>query len=77
MACVLWGHEWQRKRILFHCDNMATVDIISKGRSKVKSIMELMWKLTFHAALNQYVIHAKHIEGVKSNIADSITCYQM
>ena len=77
MACALWGHEWQRKRILFHCDNMATVDIISKGRSKVKSIMKLMRKLTFLAALNNYVIHAKHIEGIRNNIADSISRYQM
>ncbi|XP_069110159.1 uncharacterized protein, partial [Argopecten irradians] len=30
MACVLWGHLWNRKRILFHCDNQATVEIITK-----------------------------------------------
>ena len=32
MACVLWGYLWTRKRILFNCDNLATVDIITKGR---------------------------------------------
>ncbi|XP_033730724.1 uncharacterized protein LOC117320169 [Pecten maximus] len=37
MACVLWGHSWSRKRILFNCDNAATVDIIRKGRNKLYS----------------------------------------
>lgn len=25
MACVLWGHLWACKKLLFHCDNLATV----------------------------------------------------
>lgn len=77
MACLLWGHNWNRKRILFHCDNMATVEIIKKGRSKVPSIMKLMRTLTFHAAKNHYVLHAKHIEGHKNCIADALSRYQM
>ena len=77
MACVVWGHNWNRKRILFHCDNMSTVDIISKGRSKVKSIMKLMRKLTFHAATHHFIIHAQHIPGINNNIADSLSRYQM
>lgn len=77
MACLLWGDKWKRKRILFHCDNRATVDIICKGRSKIKSIMKLMRTLTFHAASNHYIIHAKHIEGTKNCIADSLSRFQM
>ena len=77
MACVLWGHNWSRKRILFHCDNLATVEIISKGRSKVKSIMQLIRRLTYHTAKNSFVVHAVHIAGVDNNIADAISRYQM
>ena len=77
MACVLWGHKWNRKRILFHCDNMATVEIITKGRSKIQSIMKLVRKLTFHSATHHFTIHAKHITGAKNSIADSISLYQM
>lgn len=77
MACLLWGHNWNRKRILFHCDNMATVEIIKKERSKVPSIMKLMRTLTFHAAKNYCVLHAKHIEGHKNCIADALSRYQM
>lgn len=32
MACVLWGHNWSRKHILFNCDNLVTVEIVRKGR---------------------------------------------
>ena len=77
MACIIWGQNWTRHRILFYCDNLATVEIINKGRSKNSSIMKLMRKLTFHSALNNYVIHAKHIAGVDNSIADAISRYQM
>jgi hypothetical protein len=77
MACVLWGHQWSRLRIVLYCDNMSTVDIINKGRSKVLSIMKLMRKLTYHSALNNYVIYAKHIPGINNSIADAISRFQM
>lgn len=77
MACVLWGHLWSRKRILFHCDNMATVGIISKGRSKVDSIMKLMRRLTLLAAKNNFVILAQHIAGKQNCIADALSRWQM
>ncbi|XP_033745599.1 uncharacterized protein LOC117331113 [Pecten maximus] len=77
MSCMLWGHQWTKKRILFHCDNMATVDIISKGRSKIKSIMRLVRTLTYYSAMNNYVVHAKHIPGSENNTADAISRSQM
>ncbi|XP_033731470.1 uncharacterized protein LOC117344735 [Pecten maximus] len=77
MACVLWGHLWSRKRILFYCDNMATVEIISKGRSKIPSIMKLMRRLTFHTAKHNFIIHAQHIMGTKNLIADALSRWQM
>jgi hypothetical protein len=56
MACVLWGHLWTRKQILFNCDNLAAVDIITKGRSKIPSIMKLMRKLTYHSAPKDVIV---------------------
>lgn len=77
MACVLWGHLWSCKKILFHCDNMATVEIIRNGRSKVPSIMKLMRRLTFHSATHNFIIYAKHIEGKNNCIADALSRWQM
>jgi hypothetical protein len=77
MACVLWGCHWAQKRILFYCDNLGTVEIINKGRSKVQSIMNLMRRLTYHAAVCNFTVHAKHIPGNSNCIADAISRFQM
>ena len=77
MACVIWGHSWKRHKILFYCDNMATVEIINKGRSRNQSIMKLMRKLTYHSAVNNYTVHAKHIPGRYNSISDAISRFQM
>ena len=77
MACVLWGHHWGRKRIVFNCDNLATVEIINKGRSKIPSIMKLMRKLTYHSAMHSFIIHSQHIRTETNCIADSLSRYQM
>ncbi len=42
MAAVLFGSEWEKKRIVVNCDNAATVDIINKGRSKVPFIQKFV-----------------------------------
>ena len=31
ISAMLWGSEWVGKKILFYCDNEATVHIINKG----------------------------------------------
>ena len=60
MAVALEGKFWANKRILFYCDNLSTVNIITKGRSKVCSIMRLMLRLTYTCCIHNFVIHAKH-----------------
>ena len=77
VACVLWGKDWSRRRVLFNCDNMATVEIINKGRSKVNIIMKLMRKLTWCSAINNFTIHAKHVPGCFNSTADAISRFQM
>lgn len=76
-AAVVWGSDWSRKKILFHCDNMATVSIINKGRSKTLSIMRLMRQLTWCAARYNFVFHARHVPGIRNNIADSLSRLQI
>ena len=77
VACVLWGNKWNRKRILFHCDNMSTVQIINKGRSKVKVIMKLLRRLTWCAAKHNFTVHAQHVPGKLNSVADALSRFQM
>lgn len=64
MACILWVNKWCRKEKMFNCDNLATVEIINNGRSKVSSIMKLMRKLTYYSDMYSYAIPARQIPGV-------------
>lgn len=77
VAAILWGHFWTNKRILFYCDNAATVSIICKGRSKVLSIMLLMRRLTWCALKGNFSIYAEHVPGKDNSIADSLSRLQM
>jgi hypothetical protein len=76
VAAVIWGKEWSRKRILFHCDNMATVHIIKKGRSKTPIIMRLMRKLTLCAARYNFTVHSIHVPGRFNVISDCLSRFQ-
>ena len=64
-AAVVWGKCWTSKRVTFLCDNLATVRIIQKGRSKCLAIMKLMRMLTWTAAVNNFHFSAQHLPGKK------------
>jgi hypothetical protein len=77
VAAILWGHNWSTKRILFYCDNLATVNIIKKGRSKVLSIMKLMRQLTWCSARYNFGIYSEFLPGKTNKIADALSRFQM
>ena len=77
VAAVLWGKYWKGKQILFHCDNLATVKILSKGRSKEPYIMKLMRKLVMCAAHGNFAIYSEHVAGKLNSIADSLSRFQL
>ncbi|VDI72592.1 Hypothetical predicted protein [Mytilus galloprovincialis] len=76
VAAILWGHSWTTKRILFRCDNEATVHIVNKGRSRCLLIMKLMRTLTLYACINNFCFRAEHVPGVQNNITRAVqdTC---
>ncbi|XP_060076370.1 uncharacterized protein LOC132555998 [Ylistrum balloti] len=76
VAALIWGKSWSTKRILFHCDNKGTVDIINKGRSKSPNIMSLMRRLTWCAATYNFTVNARHVPGVKNTIADALSRFK-
>lgn len=77
VAAVLWSREWCSKKIMFYCDNEATVHILQKGRSKCPAIMKLMRRLTYTAMTYNFVVLAKHLPGATNCIADSLSRFQM
>lgn len=77
VAAILWGHAWQRKRIIFHSDNQATCDILNKGRSNCPFIMKLMRRLVITATISNFAFSGTHIPGHLNTIADSLSRLQI
>ena len=76
-ACSTWGHTWQRKRMLFHCDNAAVVDIWRRGSCKCMHLMSLVRHLFFMAARGNYHVGITHIPGTSNRIADHLSRFSM
>ena len=77
LACLLWGHQWTGKKLLFHCDNQAVVDIWASGSSRDPLIMHLVRSIFFTAATNHFTVLVTHIVGTSNVIADSLSRLQM
>ena len=77
LACLLWGHQWSGKKLLFHCDNQAVVDIWASGTSREPVIMHLVRSIFFSAATNNYTVLVTHIVGTNNSIADSLSRLQI
>lgn len=77
VAAILWGHMWKKHRIVFMCDNEATVNILKKGRSKSPHIMPLMRRITFVAAQQNFVFVSRHVPGKHNSIADALSRLQL
>ena len=76
-AVNTWGHNWARRKILFHCDNSTVVSIQKKGSTRCKEIMTLVRILCFCAAHYNTHVMITHITGTNNCIADAISCFQM
>ena len=77
VGCHLWGAELADKRIVFYCDNESFVSIVNSKRSRIPRVMDLVRHLTLVTLRHNFYPRAKHIEGKKKEIADSLSLFQM
>ena len=76
VSALLWDSAWSRKRINFNCDNVSTVEIIRKGRSKSPAIMKLTRTLTYRAAMHSYVVTSEWLPSAANGISDSLSRFE-
>ena len=76
VAAILWGKYWERKRIVFHCDNQGTIYILNKRCSKSDDIMKLMRRLTLVAAKHSFSFTAVHLSSKQNRVADCLSRFQ-
>lgn len=72
----IWGNQLQNKKIMFHIDNIALVDILNSQTSKSKRVMSLVRPFVLCTLQNNIIFRAKHIAGKYNDIADSISRQQ-
>ena len=77
VCCSIWAPKFQGKRLLFHCDNAAVVNIWSSNSSKCPQIMSLLRNLFFIAAKHEFTVNVKHIPGVNNTLADRLSRLQL
>ena len=51
VAIATWGHKFQSKQLLIHCDNQAVCSILNSGTSKKVHLMDLVRLLFYHTAI--------------------------
>ena len=52
-----WGESWQRKRIVFRCDNMAVVQCLINGTCRDRHLAYLLLELSILAILNNFYFY--------------------
>ena len=77
LTCLIWKKSFRGKRLLFHCDNQAVVNIWSSQTSKSPSLMALLRKLFFVSAQFEFTVNVQHIPGLDNSIADCLSRLQM
>lgn len=77
MVCEAWGRHWAGKRILFHCDNKAVMEVWQSGLSHSTQLMRLVRALFFVAANGNFHVLIRHIAGVDNCIADALSRLQV
>ena len=77
VACHIWGDEFAHKRIVFYCDNASVVSIVNSKRSHIPRVMDLVRHLTLLTLKHNFYPRAKHIEGKRNDMADSLSRFQM
>ena len=69
-AVRLWKHKLRGKFFWIHVDNEAVSTILNTGASKNEKLQEVLREIAYIAAQEQFVIKAKHIEGVTNRVPD-------
>jgi hypothetical protein len=73
ISCIVWGKQWERKRVKFMCDNEGTVGVLQKGRSRCENVNHLMRQLAVVATLNNFTFTAQWLSTKLNEQADALS----
>ena len=72
-AVLTWIHLFRNRRVILFCDNKSVVDMINITSTSCKNYMVLIRFIVLKGLIENVRIFAKHVEGVKNSLADSLS----
>ena len=76
-ALHMFQEQLANKKVIFHCDNSAVVEIINSQTSKCPRVMDLVRPFVLKCLQINVLIRAQHIKGEKNTIADALSRFDM
>ena len=73
VALKLWAHKLRGKRLLMLCDNITSVFVINKGRTRDLFLQKCLREICFLAASAEVEVRAKHISGENNRLPDLLS----
>ena len=67
----------RNQRITFFTDNEASVHVINKSSRRDKFFMSFVRRLVFVCLQNNILFRARHVSGIKNDLADSLSRLQI
>ncbi len=77
VASILkWANKFPNKKVLLHCDNQATVQILNKLTLKCKYCMEIVRVIVGTCMVHNFRVEALYVNTLDNGIADSLSRFQ-
>ena len=77
VAAATFGSLWKGKQIMFHCDNMCVVEVVTSGSCRSDTIMNLIRKLFYICARYEFEISMRYVNTKVNDIADALSRLQL
>ena len=77
IALRIWGHKFKGKCLLVHCDNMASCWVLNRGSTRCSFMQTCLREICFLAAVGEYEVKARHIEGVQNRLPDMLSRWNL
>jgi len=73
LALRLWAPCFKGRKLLFYCDNEATVTVVNTGRCRDPVMLTLLREVSFVCAVSNCLIRCVHLAGVDNRLADDLS----
>ncbi len=77
VACKVWGKSWKGERLVVHCDNLVSVNVINSDRSRDEFPQSCLRELCYISAIHQFEIRGVHIAGIDNRISDTLSRWDL